>query len=159
MQARDVERPSHRTAGFAFKNLSAHGYGTPTDYQKDVANIWLQAGALVRKLLGNGKQKVQILRSFDGLVESGEMLIVLGRPGCGCSTFLRTISRETHGFNVDPTSEINYQGISARQMHHQFRGGAIYTAGTDVHFLQLTVGESLSFAARVRAPRTRPPNI
>lgn len=40
MQARDVERPSHRTAGFAFKNLSAHGYGTPTDYQKDVANIW-----------------------------------------------------------------------------------------------------------------------
>ena len=159
MQARDVERPSHRTAGFAFKSLSAHGYGTPTDYQKDVANIWFQAAALVRKLFGTGKQKIQILRDFDGLVESGEMLIVLGRPGSGCSTFLKTISGETHGFNVDSKSEINYQGISARRMHHQFRGEAIYTAETDVHFPQLTVGETLSFAARARAPRNRPQNI
>jgi ATP-binding cassette, subfamily G (WHITE), member 2, PDR len=159
MQARDQETPSHRTAGFAFKNLGAHGFGTPTDYQKDVANVWLQAGTLVRKLLGTGKQKIQILRDFDGLVESGEMLVVLGRPGSGCSTFLKTVSGETHGFEVDLTSEINYQGISARQMHNQFRGEAIYTAETDVHFPQLTVGETLSFAARARAPRNRPANV
>ena len=159
MQGRDHERPCHRTAGFAFKNLGAHGYGTPTDYQKDVANVWLQIGAVVRKLLGTGKQKLQILRSFDGLVESGEMLLVLGRPGSGCSTFLKTISGETHGFKVDSTSEINYQGISASQMHNQFRGEAIYTAETDIHFPQLTVGETLSFAARARAPRYRPKNI
>lgn len=41
---------------------------------------------------------------------SGEMLVVLGRPGSGCSTLLKTISGETDGFFVDPTSEINYQG-------------------------------------------------
>ncbi|ERF73323.1 hypothetical protein EPUS_03156 [Endocarpon pusillum Z07020] len=87
------------------------------------------------------------------------MLVVLGRPGSGCSTFLKITSGETHGFNVDPKSEINYQGISARQMHHQFRGEAIYTAETDVYFPQLTVGETLSFAARARAPRNRPLNI
>jgi ATP-binding cassette, subfamily G (WHITE), member 2, PDR len=159
MQARDQETPSHRTAGFTFKNLGAHGYGTPTDYQKDVANVWLQAGALVRKLLGTGKQKIQILRDFNGLVESGEMLVILGRPGSGCSTFLKTISGETHGFKADPGPEINYQGISARQMHNQFRGEAIYTAETDVHFPQLTVGETLSFAAKARAPRNRPENV
>lgn len=47
MQARDQERPSHRTAGLAFRNLGAHGYGSPTDYLKNVANIWLQNGHLV----------------------------------------------------------------------------------------------------------------
>ena len=159
MQARDHEGSSHRTAGFAFRNLGAHGYGSPTDYQKDVANIWLQGGTLVRKILGLEKRKIQILQCFDGLVESGEMLVVLGRPGSGCSTLLKTISGETHGFKMDEKSEINYQGISARQMHNQFRGEAIYTAETDVHFPQLTVGETLSFAAKARAPRNRPPNI
>jgi ATP-binding cassette, subfamily G (WHITE), member 2, PDR len=100
------------------------------------------------------KHKIQILRDFDGLVESGEMLVVLGRPGSGCSTFLKTISGEAHGFTVDAQ-----QGISARQMHNQFRGEAIYTAETDVHYPQLTVGETLSFAAKARAPRNRPANI
>ena len=32
-------------------------------------------------MTGTGKQKIQILRDFDGLVKSGEMLVVLGRPG------------------------------------------------------------------------------
>lgn len=40
-------------------------------------------------------------------------------------------------------------------MHKQFRGEAIFSAETDVHFPQLTVGETLTFAALARAPRTR----
>jgi ATP-binding cassette subfamily G (WHITE) protein 2 (PDR) len=55
-----------------------HGFGSPTDYQKDVANSVLQIGALFRSMTGTGKQKIQILRDFDGLVKSGEMLVVLG---------------------------------------------------------------------------------
>ncbi|KKY15173.1 putative abc-2 type transporter [Diplodia seriata] len=38
-------------------------------------------------------------------------------------------------------------------MHHDFRGDAIYTAEQDVHFPSLTVGDTLLFAARARAPR------
>jgi ABC-type multidrug transport system ATPase subunit len=44
-------------------------------------------------------------------------------------------------------------------MRNQFRGEAIYTAETDVHFPQLTVGETLTFAARARAPRNRLPGV
>ncbi|KKY22769.1 putative abc [Phaeomoniella chlamydospora] len=151
--SRDPERYPRRTAGISFKNLNAHGFGTPTDYQKDVGNIWLQAGAAVRALSGTGKTKIQILQGFDGYVEPGEMLVVLGRPGSGCSTLLKTIAGETHGFVVGDASSINYQGISAKQMHNQFRGEAIYMAETDVHFPQLTVGQTLAFAAKARAPR------
>lgn len=38
-------------------------------------------------------------------------------------------------------------------MKSQFRGEAIYTAEVDVHFPNLTVGDTLLFAALARAPR------
>ena len=44
-------------------------------------------------------------------------------------------------------------------MKSQFRGEAIYTAEVDVHFPMLTVGETLSFAARARAPRHIPGGV
>ena len=87
------------------------------------------------------------------------MLVVLGRPGSGCSTLLKTISGETHGFYIDEKSEINYQGIPKEMMHKDFRGECMYQAEVDVHFPQLTVGQTLNFAAQARAPRNRLPGV
>jgi ATP-binding cassette subfamily G (WHITE) protein 2 (PDR) len=87
------------------------------------------------------------------------MLVVLGPPGSGCSTFLKTVAGETNGFYVDEKSQINYQGIEPKQMHTDFRGEAIYTAEVDVHFPQLSVGQTLEFAAIARAPRYIPGGI
>ena len=149
-----------RTAGFAFRNLNVHGFGAATDYQKSVGNVILEGVGLVRGLLGLAKtRRIDILRNFDLLVESGDMLVVLGPPGSGCSTLLKTISGETHGFVVDDASYMNYQGISAAQMHKDFRGEAIYTAEVDVHFPMLSVGDTLDFAARARAPRHIPAGV
>ncbi|KAK7029741.1 ABC-2 type transporter-domain-containing protein [Favolaschia claudopus] len=159
--SRDPERYPMRTAGVSFRDLNVHGVGSPTDYQKTVGNIWLSTVDSLRGVMGmgTGKQKIQILREFDGLVKSGEMLIVLGRPGSGCSTFLKTLSGLTHGFTVDPSSDIQYQGIPADVMHREFRGEVIYNAETDVHFPHLTVGQTLLFAAKARVPRTRIGNV
>ena len=87
------------------------------------------------------------------------MLVVLGRPGSGCSTLLKTISGETHGFYIDKGSDINYQGIPKETMHNDFRGECMYQAEVDVHFPQLTVGQTLNFAAQARAPRNRLPGV
>jgi ABC-type multidrug transport system fused ATPase/permease subunit len=100
-------------AGIAFKDLSVHGFGSPTDYQKTVLNIFLELGSLARWLVGMKKQKIQILRDFDGLVRSGEMLVVLGRPGSGCSTFLKTIAGEMNGINTSENTTLNYQGVTS----------------------------------------------
>ncbi|PQE27601.1 ABC transporter Cdr4 protein [Rutstroemia sp. NJR-2017a BBW] len=156
IRSKDPERYPKGTAGIAFKNLSVHGFGSPTDYQKDVVNILLELGTLARRAMGIKPQKIQILRDFDGLVHSGEMLIVLGRPGSGCTTLLKTIAGETGGIEMDEKAVLNYQ---AKQMHNQFKGEAIYSAETDVHFPQLSVGDTLSFAALARAPRNRFPGV
>jgi len=154
---RDDGRTPLRSGGLAFRNLSAHGYGNATDYQKDVGNVWLDLIGVARKALGMSKpRRIDILRDFEGLVESGEMLVVLGPPGSGCSTFLKALTGETHGFVVDKDTYLNYQGIPAEKMHKDFRGEAIYTAEVDVHFPMLTVGDTLTFAARARAPRMIP---
>jgi ATP-binding cassette subfamily G (WHITE) protein 2 (PDR) len=77
----------------------------------------------------------------------------------GCSTLLKTIAGETHGFQVSPDSYLNYQGISAKQMNTSFRGEATYTAEVDAHFPQLSVGDTLYFAALARAPRQLPGGV
>ncbi|KAI0314753.1 ABC-2 type transporter-domain-containing protein [Amylostereum chailletii] len=153
----DPDRFPTRTAGVTFKNLSVHGFGNPTDYQKNVGNIVLASFGMAKRLLGfkGAEQKLQILRNFDGLVKSGELLLVLGRPGSGCSTFLKTIAGDTHGIYVSDDSEISYQGIPPDVMHKNFRGEVIYNAETEVHFPNLTVGDTLLFAAKARCPRTR----
>lgn len=50
-------------------------------------------------------------------------------------------------------------GISAKEMHSHHRGEAIYTAEVDVHFPQLSVGDTLTFAARARQPRKLPQGL
>jgi len=160
LSERDPQHGPMRTAGFSFKNLNVHGFGSATDYQKTVSNVWLGVFGSLTHLMGMGKQRrIDILRNLDGVVYPGELLVVLGPPGSGCSTFLKTISGETHGFFVDDDSELNYQGITPKEMHSSFRGEAIYTAEVDVHFPNMTVGQTLSFAAQARAPRNIPGGI
>ena len=101
---------SPRTTGVAFQNLNVFGFGEATDYQKNVLNVWLTLTAHARRLLGSRGRRIDILRSFDGVVHKGEMLVVLGPPGSGCSTFLKTIAGETNGLYIDEQSYFNYQG-------------------------------------------------
>jgi hypothetical protein len=80
--SRDPERYPSRVSGISYRNLNVHGFGEPTDYQKTFGNYPLAISSLFNKFKsGGGKAKIQILRNFDGLIKSGEMLVVLGRPG------------------------------------------------------------------------------
>ncbi|KAL4896838.1 ABC-2 type transporter-domain-containing protein [Aspergillus ambiguus] len=152
-----AEGLSPRMTGFAFRNMNVCGYGNATDYQMSVGNAPLKIASSLAGVLGmRKKQRVDILRGLDGLVLPGEQLCVLGPPGSGCSTFLKTISGDTLGLDVDPGTFLNYNGITAKQMTTRFRGEAIYTAEVDEHFPMLTVGDTLYFAALARAPRTIP---
>ena len=147
-----------RTSSVAFRDLGVHGYGTPTDFQKSVGNIFLEGLTVVKQLLGRQKQRIDILHGVEGVVETGEMLMVLGPPGSGCSTMLKTIAGDTHGLYTDKQSTINYKGITPEQMHTAFKGEAIYTAEVDAHFPHMTVGDTLYFAARARCPKNIPDN-
>ncbi|ETS84616.1 hypothetical protein PFICI_02641 [Pestalotiopsis fici W106-1] len=144
-----------RGAGIVFRDLSVHGTGKDLQWQETVGSVFksvLRPGDLFT--FGQSKAK-HILHDFDGLLRQGEMLIVLGRPGSGCSTFLKTLCGETHGLSIDTGSTINFDGISHAQMQKEFKGEAIYNQEVDRHFPHLTVGQTLEFAVSARTPSHR----
>ena len=154
-----LDNNSPKTVGVAFKDLDVYGYGAATNFQKNVANVFLQAETFARKMISQKQHRVDILRGLEGVVHSGEMVAVLGPPGSGCSTFLKTIAGDTHGFHVADEAAINYQGIDPKEMQSAFRGEAIYTAEVDHHFPQMTVGDTLYFASRARCPKNVPDGV
>lgn len=142
------------SAGLAFKSLNVFGQKAEAEHQRTVEDFIYGPLQVVRRLFGPRKQqRIDILRDLEGVMESGEMLCVLGPPGSGCSTFLKTIAGETYGFEVADGSTLNYQGLGKEDIEKAFKGEAIYTAEVDYHFPKLTVGETLYFAARARCPQ------
>lgn len=160
-----------KKSGIAFRNLGVSGYSSGASYQKSTGNIPLSILSSAAAFIGNNRRrdKIEILRDFEGIVNDGEMLLVLGPPGSGCSTLLKTLAGQTGGLDVSPEAYLNYRGqkmpsntflynvlihdlgILPKHMHHQFRGDVLYNAELDVHLPHLTVGETLTFAARARA--------
>ena len=107
----DVAKCRQNAMGVAYQNLNVWGFGTLTDYQKTFANYPLACLRKIGTLFTRRQEStIDILQGFEGLVNSGEMLLVLGRPGSGCSTLLKVLSGRTHGLHVDAKSMINYQG-------------------------------------------------
>lgn len=102
--------------GLSFQNISCHGILSSARYQATIASYLLAVPRFASRLLSTRTQrKIQILHDFNGLVLPGEMLLVLGRPGSGCSTLLKTLAGDTHGFHVDDEKSINYQGKSSKR--------------------------------------------
>ena len=114
MRAMDEDGIRSARAGFTFKDLSVSGSGSALSLQKDVASI-LMAPFRMKEYVSLGhKPHKQILKGFDGVVKSGEMLVVLGRPGSGCSTFLKTVCGELSGLSMEKRSVVHYNGISPK---------------------------------------------
>ena len=97
-----------RRAGVVWKDLKVCGSGSAINLQKNVGSVLLSP-LRVTEYLSKGPEKV-ILNDFEGVLKSGEMLVVLGRPGSGCSTLLKTLMGELHGLDVMPQSDIHYNG-------------------------------------------------
>nr|POE75585.1 zeb2-regulated abc transporter 1 [Quercus suber] len=153
MSLLDREGIKIKQAGLSFKDVNVSGKGSALNVQGNVGSMFT-APLHIGEHLGRKPEK-RILRNFNGLLKQGELLIVLGRPGSGCSTFLKTLTGEMHGLNVDDKSVIHYNGIPQKQMMKEFKGEVIYNQEVDKHFPHLTVGETLEHAAALRVPSHR----
>ncbi|OAA35191.1 opaque-specific ABC transporter CDR3 [Metarhizium rileyi] len=145
-------RRDNTEGGVSFRDLNCYGFMSAEQYQPTFTTWILQIiNALLSWTLTRSRrpQRVEILRNFNGLVRPGELLLVLGRPGSGCSTFLKTLSGDTYGFRVDHHG-IHYNGTDYSTTHRKKSGTCIYVAELDVHFPELTLGQTIAFAASTR---------
>ncbi|EPQ27618.1 uncharacterized protein PFL1_04756 [Pseudozyma flocculosa PF-1] len=93
----------------------------------------------------------KLLQGFTGCARPGQMTLVLGRPGSGCSTFLKTVANQRAGF-LGVNGEVRYAGIDAAEFRKRYQGEAVYNEEDDVHFATLTVKQTLDFALSLKTP-------
>ncbi|GLA65890.1 hypothetical protein AtubIFM56815_009691, partial [Aspergillus tubingensis] len=101
------------------------------------------------------KSPKSIVRNLNGVISNGELLLILGRPGAGCSTVAKTLCGKLDGLKLDPESVFHYHGIPHQQTPENVKRAILYNYGTDKHFSHVTVGQTLEFAASIRAPTER----
>jgi ABC-type multidrug transport system ATPase subunit len=143
-------------ASITFKNLNVSGSGAALQLQNTVGSVLM--GPLKPAdffSFARPKTHKKILQNFDGVLKSGELLMVLGRPGSGCSTLLKTLSGELHGLELEKESVVHYNGVPMNKMHAEFKGEVLYNQEVDKHFPHLTVGQTLEFSSSARAPSHR----
>lgn len=152
------EEEKTRHSGVVFRNLTVKGAGLGASLQPTVGDIFLGLPRFIANLFtkgpkaATGKPPVRdLLSSFDGCVRPGEILLVLGRPGSGCTTFLKTFCNQRAGF-VDVLGDVSYGGTDAKTMAKDFRGEIIYNPEDDLHYATLSVRRTLTFALRTRTP-------
>lgn len=73
------------------------------------------------------------------------MLLVLGRPGSGCSTFLKAVANKRGAF-AGVEGEVSYGGIPASEQAKSYKGEVNYNEEDDQHFPTLTVEQTLDFS-------------
>lgn len=112
--------------GILFKDLNVSGSGAALQLQDTVGSM-LSAPLRIPELLRQRRSPPRrILNSFNGVMKTGELLLVLGRPGAGCSTLLKTICGETNGLDIDSSSSLHYNGVSQKRMMKEFKGEVVY---------------------------------
>lgn len=152
------EEAKTRHSGVIFRNLTVRGVGLGASLQPTVGDIFMGLPRMLNRLFTKGTKAAaakppvrELLSNFDGCVRPGEMLLVLGRPGSGCSTFLKAFCNQRAGFE-SVEGDVSYGGTSADRMKKDFRGEVIYNPEDDLHYATLTVKRTLTFALETRTP-------
>ncbi|EOO02215.1 putative brefeldin a resistance protein [Phaeoacremonium minimum UCRPA7] len=153
-------RPKH--IGVYWNDFTVKGMGGFTNYVKtfpDAFKDFFDVVTPVMGLLGLGKKGVEatLLDNFRGVCKPGEMILVLGRPGSGCTTFLKSIANQRYGY-TGVTGEVLYGPFTAQEFD-QYRGEAVYNAEDDLHHATLTVEQTLAFALDTKTPKKLPAGL
>ncbi|KAH7099818.1 pleiotropic drug resistance ABC transporter [Auriculariales sp. MPI-PUGE-AT-0066] len=144
----------HRTLGVSFRDLRVVGVGSSAAFADNVGSLF--SPRVTAEKIRGAMHPVHrdILTGFEGVVKPGEMLLVLGRPGSGCSTFLKVLANQRYQYKAVHGS-VQYDSITSEQLEKHYRGDVLYCPEDDVHFPTLRVGETLEFAATTRTPQRR----
>ncbi|KAH7126162.1 ABC-2 type transporter-domain-containing protein [Dactylonectria macrodidyma] len=152
------EAEQTRHSGVVFRDLTVRGVGLGASLQPTVGDFFLSLPRALVNLFTKGPRAAlgkppvrELISHFDGCVRPGEILLVLGRPGAGCSTFLKAFCNQRAGFEA-VEGQVTYGGADAETMKKDYRGEIIYNPEDDLHYATLSVKRTLKFALQTRTP-------
>jgi ATP-binding cassette subfamily G (WHITE) protein 2 (SNQ2) len=95
----------------------------------------------------------KILDNSHGCVKPGEMLLVLGRPGSGCTTLLKMLSNRRDGYSVQ--GDIFFGSMDHKEAA-SYRGQIVMNTEEEIFFPTLKVGDTMDFATQMKIPDQYP---
>ncbi|KAF4459652.1 ATPase [Fusarium albosuccineum] len=114
----------------------------------------------IPKLVKESRHKPPLKTIIDnshGCVKPGEMLLVLGRPGSGCTTLLNMIANKRRGY-ATVTGDVHYGFMTAEEAQ-TYRGQIVMNTEEELFFPALTVGQTMDFATKLKVPFQLPEGV
>ncbi|KAI0375499.1 hypothetical protein BV20DRAFT_1073696 [Pilatotrama ljubarskyi] len=155
---------AHKHVGVTWENLQVEGIGGAghkiyvRTFGEDVLSFWFTPLRILKSALERVVPAIRpqlpvttILHPSSGLLKPGQMCLVLGCPGSGCTTFLKAIANERADY-AHIGGEVRYAGISAEEMAKYYKGEVVYNEEDDRHIATLTVAQTLNFALSLKTP-------
>lgn len=167
-EKRTEEGQSAKKVGVVFKNLTVKGSGSSATTAKTLPDAVLGTFGpdLYRIISGfvpalqrrNAGETRTLINDFTGVVRDGEMMLVLGRPGSGCTSFLKAVANKRSEYAA-VTGEVTYGGITAEEQKKHYLGEVNYNPEDDQHFPSLNVWQTLKFSLMNKTRKRHQPEI
>ncbi|KAH7024760.1 brefeldin A resistance protein [Microdochium trichocladiopsis] len=139
---------SSRELGVTWKDLTVRVRSSEAAVHENVLSQFNILNAVQ-----NARRKPELSTILDkshGCVKPGEMLLVLGRPGSGCTTLLNLLANRRLGYE-SVTGSVHYGSLAAPEAK-RYRGQIVMNTEDELFFPALTVGQTIDFATRLKTP-------
>ncbi|PPR00573.1 hypothetical protein CVT24_005458 [Panaeolus cyanescens] len=151
VRKRDEGNIKSRTLGIVFEDLHVVGKAAADSIQPTLGSVLTPLSTIQLIQKARHPSLRDILKGFEGVVKPGEMLLVLGSPGSGCTSFLKALANHRAEYH-SITGNVHYDSLTPSELSKYFRGDVQYCPEDDIHFPTLTVEQTLKFAAMARTP-------
>lgn len=137
-----------RELGVTWQNLTVEAVSADAAIHENVGSQF-NIPQLIKESRHKRPMKT-ILDNSHGCVKPGEMLLVLGRPGSGCTTLLNMLANKRRGYS-SVTGDVFYGSMTADEAK-KYRGQIVMNTEEELFFPSLTVGQTMDFATRLNIP-------
>ncbi|KIR27505.1 ABC transporter PMR5 [Cryptococcus deuterogattii LA55] len=148
----------YHSLGVVWEDVTVYGAGGGKKYvesfEVSIFKLW-DAYSFAKKLfrITTGPTR-PLIRNFSGVADEGEVLLVLGRPGAGCSTLMRALANVPEPF-VKIEGDVSYSSIPAHEAKKYYDGEIIFNSEEDEHQALLTVEETIKSALLLKEPHKK----
>ena len=141
-----------RSLGLTWKDLTVKGQAAGCTVNDNVASQFIP-GFLRKHKIDNTSLKT-IINKSSGCVKPGETLLVLGRPGAGCTTLLKVLANRRKGY-TEIEGEVRYGSLDHKEAAN-YKGQIVMSEDEDTFFPTLSAAETIDFATRLNMPKQTP---
>ncbi|KAH8801491.1 ABC-2 type transporter-domain-containing protein [Xylogone sp. PMI_703] len=151
---KDSAKP--RKLGVTWKHLTVKGVGADAAINENVGSQFNILRGIKEARHGSTPLRT-ILDNSHGCVKPGEMLLVLGRPGSGCTTLLKMLANDRSAY-ASVEGDVMFGSLNHKEAK-QYRGQIVMNTEEELFFPTLTVAQTIDFATRMKIPHHIPSNI